>query len=187
MLLEKGLLSFFEPLALHPHSGAASRRLTPAARSFVKDPVRETKPPGSARSIGRIGSASIPLLATFGALGGCGTGLTLTLGGRAGNRVRAVYPATQVDQAATVRAERKRWQLGDRRDLDASPAGRTPPLDHQFVPVLLELVEDVVLEVVEAAAVPLPVSLVLTASLLVAEPESGDFSAFAPFLYDSLR
>jgi hypothetical protein len=51
----------------------------------------------------------------------------------------------------------------------------------------LELEEEVVLEAVEAAVATLPPSLVLAAPLADVDPESGAFSAFAAFLYDSLR
>jgi hypothetical protein len=97
-----------------------------------------------------------------------------------GDNILTVNPAAQVDQPAALGAEREGRQVVQRGDLVTSRTDRAATLDHVSLLALGEVLEaespPEVLFAVEAVdsldgfAVPL-----------------GDFSAWAAFLYESLR
>jgi hypothetical protein len=120
-----------------------------------------------------------------------GVGLAFTLGRGAGDRIGSIDPATQVDQPATVRAKRERWQVVELVDLESLRADRTASLNHQVFPLELldgpdEDDEGVGDEGVVEAGLDFPESL-LAPSLFEPAEDSDDDSALAAFLYESLR
>lgn len=63
-------------------------------------------------------------------IGGIGLGTKLD----PGNDVSAVDPSTQIDEFASVRAERKPRMIGDRRDLEPFATNWTHALNHVVAP-----------------------------------------------------
>jgi hypothetical protein len=113
--------------------------------------------------------------------------LACVCGGRPWNDIATVEPAAEVDVPATHRAERERWQVIQPGDREGLAADRAPALDHHADP-LLELAEEVDLEGAGAALAAAGLESLFGESFLPEEDGSDDdFSAFAAFLYESLR
>lgn len=98
---------------------------------------------------------------------------------RAGDRVRTVDPAAEIDEPTTFGAEGKRRQLVQACDLIALPTNRATPANHVAVPLEVDGEEEVVL----AAGLLSPLDALAVSEDFV----SLGLSAAAPFLYDSLR